>query len=92
MPIIIARDCPPPTEFDVDYFLVDKIDCSECVSKIERSISAINGVQNVRVSLVKRIVSVRGSHSQLEVLYTLNHQGFAANVITAAQAQLIGVV
>ena len=90
MSMNVTRNQSASREIGVDYFLVDKVGCSGCVSKIERSVSAINGVQDVRVNFDKRVVAVRGTHSPQDVLETLNHQGFAANAITVDQAKQIG--
>lgn len=64
-------------------FSVPSIHCGGCISRIERAVSALPGVENARVNLtLKRLhVVVRSQHDIIEVDDTLKRIGFPATPI-----------
>lgn len=64
-------------------FSVPSIHCGGCISRIERAVSALPGVENARVNLtLKRLhVVVRSQHAIIEVDDTLKRIGFPATPI-----------
>lgn len=64
-------------------FSVPSIHCGGCISRIERAVSALPGVENARVNLtLKRLhVVVRSQHDIIEVEDTLKRIGFPATPI-----------
>ena len=60
-------------------FSLPTIHCAACIGKIERGISTLRGIQNVRVNLSLKRLSVTGTVDPDKVISALNDLGFEAH-------------
>lgn len=59
-------------------FSLPSIHCAACIGKIERGLSTVNGVRDVRVNLSLRRLSVTGPAEPAQILSALRDLGFDA--------------
>jgi len=58
---------------------VEGMNCSHCAENVERVIAAVEGVEQVEVSLHEGTASIVGEHSEEEVLHAVESIGFRAS-------------
>ena len=61
---------------------VEGMNCSHCAENVKKAIAAVEGVEQVEVSLHEGKASIVGSHQEEEVLRAVESIGFRANKIT----------
>lgn len=60
--------------------MVDGASCSSCVMKIEKSLNAVNGVENASMNFADRTVTVTGSAKSDELIHAVKAAGYAATL------------
>ena len=58
------------------------MNCNHCAENVRRAIAAVEGVEQVEVSLHEGKASIVGSHSEDEVLLAVESIGFKAKKVT----------
>ena len=57
------------------------MNCNHCAENVQRAIAAVEGVEQVEVSLHEGKASIVGSHNEDEVLQAVESIGFRASKI-----------
>jgi len=58
---------------------IEGMNCSHCAENVRKAIVAIEGVEEVEVSLHEGTASIKGSHNEAEVLHAVESIGFRAS-------------
>ena len=58
---------------------VDGMTCAVCVSRVEKAISSVNGVNSVSVNLATGIANFNGEADIEEVISAINNSGYAGS-------------
>ena len=58
--------------------------CAACSARVERSVSALPGVESCAVNLLTNSMAVEGSASEQEIIAAVEHAGYGASVKGAA--------
>jgi len=57
---------------------VEGMNCSHCAANVQKAIAAVDGVEQVDVSLHEGTASVKGSHAEADILLAVESIGFVA--------------
>ena len=63
------------------YYIIEGMNCNHCAENVQRAIAAVEGVEQVEVSLHEGKASIVGSHNEDEVLQAVESIGFRASKI-----------
>ena len=90
---MVARPAPAP-ETDRAVLAVPGMHCAGCMSKIERALGAMPGVEAARVNLSARIVMVEHAHSlpSHALVEALEAIGFEAQIRKNSSTQVVSAV
>ena len=75
----------PEKESSTLYFSIPGISCAGCVAKIEKTLSAVDGVCDARVNLAEKIAIVEGSTNIASLLEALASIGKPGTLIDSEQ-------
>jgi len=63
--------------------IIEGAGCASCVGKIEKALSALDGVSKAEMNFAQRIVSVTGSVGSENLIYAIEQVGYNAKTSTA---------
>ena len=63
--------------------IIEGAGCASCVGKIEKALSALDGVSKAEMNFAQRIVSVTGSVGSENLIYAIEQAGYNAKTSTA---------
>ena len=69
---------------DIQTFTLDGLSCASCVSKAEKALTAVTGVESAAVNLADRSAAVTGNASAEDLVLAISAVGFRAAPVIAS--------
>lgn len=72
----------------MEKFKITGMTCSACVSRVERAVSCVDGVQSCSVSLLTNSMTVQGGASNEDIIKAVQGAGYGAEVQSGTELSL----
>ena len=69
----------------MEQFTVTGMSCAACQARVEKAVSAVEGVSSCSVSLLTNSMGVEGTASPGEIIRAVENAGYGASVKGAAE-------
>lgn len=82
--VTLNNDTAPHINIDDDgsvQLLIDGMTCASCVSKVQKALQSVDGVENARVNLAERSALVTGDVSHDALVSAVEKAGYGAEII-----------
>ncbi|HEK0313190.1 TPA: copper-exporting P-type ATPase CopA [Proteus mirabilis] len=79
--ILDNNDADISIDDDSTQLLIDGMTCASCVSKVQKALQSVSGVENARVNLAERSALVTGHVNHDDLINAVEKAGYGAEII-----------